>query len=141
MTRQEIQQLIEKYDDGRTTCTEEAAMRKYFRSLPDNDMPQEWRAYKMMFAFIDSKQSLAQEPAARPRRKSRLTLYIRMASAAACIAAAIIIMLPKATSEEGYAVLDGKRVTSSRVVRAEAEAALQMVAYTDDEAFGALGDL
>ena len=141
MTRQEIQQLIEKYDDGMTTCAEETVLREYFRSLPDADMPREWRAYKMMFAFFDGKKAETVKPAARPRKRYSLGLYLRVASVAACIAVALVLALPRGNQHDGYAVLNGKKTTDQSIVRAEAEAALQMVTYTEEDAFGALNDL
>ncbi|TGX82395.1 hypothetical protein E5358_07575 [Palleniella muris] len=141
MTKQEIQQLIEKYDDGMTTCAEENVLREYFRTLPDEEMPKEWQAYKMMFAFVDSKAAVVENPSVAKKSNGRLTLYMRIASIAACIAAAVIIALPKGNASDGYAVLDGKRVTNKHIVQEEAEAALQSVMYTDDDAFAAFDEL
>lgn len=141
MTRLEIQHLINKYDDGITTCAEENALRKYFRSLPEEDIPEEWRVYRLMFSFVDSKASAMEKPSVQRKKHSRLALYVRAAAIAACIAAAIIIALPRGNASDGYAVLDGKKVTNKHIVQEEAEAALQSVMYTDDDAFGALNDL
>lgn len=51
MTRKETEILIEKYLDGMTTNAEEDRLRRYFAEVPADDVPEEWRVYKALFAW------------------------------------------------------------------------------------------
>lgn len=144
MNKEHIQQLIDRYDDGMTSNAEERELRDFFRQHPANTLPQEWTAYKAIFAFVDSKATKAEEKNTETMTVSRMTplrrmLTIkRMVSVAACAAVAITIILHTAnTGKSNYAVINGNTVTDKSVVMTEAETALQMVAYSD-ESFGAL---
>lgn len=144
MNKEHIQQLIDRYDDGMTSNTEERELRDFFRQHPANTLPQEWAAYKTIFAFVDSEATKTEEKNTETPTVSRMTplrrmLTIkRMVSVAACAAVAITIILHTAnTGKSNYAVINGNTVTDKSVVMTEAETALQMVAYSD-ESFGAL---
>jgi hypothetical protein len=60
MNAREINNLLEKYYDGRCSDEEEQILRKYFR---ETDVPQEFEAEKEMFRYYDSSLSVP-EPAA-----------------------------------------------------------------------------
>lgn len=144
MNKEHIQQLIDRYDDGMTSNAEERELRDFFRQHPANTLPQEWAAYKAIFAFVDSEATKTEEKNTETPTVSRMTplrrmLTIkRMVSVAACAAVAITIILHTAnTGKSNYAVINGNTVTDKSVVMTEAETALQMVAYSD-ESFGAL---
>lgn len=144
MNKEYIQQLIDRYDDGMTSNAEERELRDFFRQHPANTLPQEWAAYKAIFAFVDSEATKAEEKNADTLTVSRMTpqrriLTIkRIISIAACAAVAITIILHTAnTGKSNYAVINGNTVTDKSVVMTEAETALQMVTYSD-ESFGAL---
>lgn len=136
MRKEEIQLLIDRYEEGLTSNAEEKKLRQYFISQPASSMPQEWQAYKALFAFIENEQHPKSLP---PTKKSRTIIYrlTGAAAAAACIAAAIIIKMP-APGSTNYAVINGETTTDRNKIAAEAEAALQAVAYTDCDTFGAL---
>lgn len=51
MTRKETELLIEKYLDGMTTNAEEDRLRRYFAEMPAEEVPEEWRVYKALFAW------------------------------------------------------------------------------------------
>lgn len=135
MRKEEIQLLIDRYDEGLTSNAEEKKLRQYFISQPASSMPQEWQAYKALFAFIENEQ----QPKPLPATKKSRTIIYRLAgvAAAACIAAAIIIKM-QAAGSTNYAVINGETTTDRNKIAAEAEAALQAVAYTDYDTFGAL---
>lgn len=144
MNKEHIQQLTDRYDDGMTSNAEERELRDFFRQHPANTLPQEWAAYKAIFAFVDSEATKTEEKNTETPTVSRMTplrrmLTIkRMVSVAACAAVAITIILHTAnTGKSNYAVINGNTVTDKSVVMTEAETALQMVAYSD-ESFGAL---
>ncbi len=60
MTRQEASILITRFLDGTTTVEEEVALARYLRDA--RDLPDEWRAYREMFAYIDSGMPLGEFP-------------------------------------------------------------------------------
>lgn len=51
MTRKETEILIGKYLDGMTTNAEEDRLRRYFAEMPADEVPEEWRVYKALFAW------------------------------------------------------------------------------------------
>lgn len=60
MTRQEASILITRFLDGTTTVEEEAVLARYLRDA--RDLPDEWRAYREMFAYFDSGMPLGELP-------------------------------------------------------------------------------
>ena len=155
MTKEETRQLIEKYDDGLTSNAEERALRQFFKEQPQEGLPEEWRVYKVLFAFVDKEigenllSSTNGDVAGNAigSHKRRGVLWTKLAIlTAACIATAVIVTAtlktPATNDNNGdYAVIDGKVVTDQRLIAAEVEAALQSVAYNDDDAFAAFSDL
>lgn len=147
MNKEHIQQLIDRYDDGMTSNTEERELREFFRQHPASALPQEWAAYKAIFAFVDSEVAKAvttEKEVKSPLTVSQMTpprrLFTtkRIVAAAACAAITVTIVLHTVnTGKNNYAVINGNTVTDKSVVMTEAETALQMVAYSD-ESFGAL---
>lgn len=153
MTKEEARQLVEKYDDGLTSNAEERALRQFFKEQPQEGLPEEWRAYKALFAFVDkeigenllSSGDVAENAIGSHKRRSALWTKLAILTAA-CIATAVIVTATQKTpatngNSGDYAVIDGKVVTDQRLIAAEVEAALQSVAYNDDDAFAAFSDL
>lgn len=148
MNKEHIQQLIDRYDEGMTSNAEERELREFFRQHPASALPQEWAAYKAIFAFVDSEAATmavttgkeVESPLTvnRITPQRRLFTTKRIVAAAACAAIAVTIVLHTVnTGKSNYAVINGNTVTDKSVVMTEAETALQMVAYSD-ESFGAL---
>ena len=52
-----IQALIDKYDEGLTSKHEEEWLRQAFRKMKHDELPEEWRAYQAIFAYIDRRQT------------------------------------------------------------------------------------
>ena len=155
MTREEARQLIEKYDEGLTSNAEERALRLFFEEQPQGNIPEEWRVYKALFSFVDEESvrtvtsdEMAKKVVNNSKRRSTKVVITRLTilTAAACIAMAMIVtttQTDKTNNGNGkdYAVIDGKMVTDRHLIEAEAEAALQNIAYNDNDAFAAFGDL
>lgn len=156
MTKEEARQLVEKYDDGLTSNAEERALRQFFKEQPQEGLPEEWRTYKALFAFVDKEigenllsstnGDVAGNAIGSHKRRGALWTKLAILTAAACIATAVIVTAtlktPATNGNNGdYAVIDGKVVTDQRLIAAEVEAALQSVAYNDDDAFAAFSDL
>lgn len=67
MKKNEIQQLIDRFLEGTTTLDEERQLADYFRTA---SVPDEWSAYKEMFAYFDAgmpNEAMATEAAAEDR--------------------------------------------------------------------------
>lgn len=168
MTRKEIEILIEKYLDGMTTNAEENRLRRYFAEVPTDDMPEEWRVYKALFAWETGHTTAADaatEQAATTTEKptasdgqtgqtdrtatdkgkaGRMAVMRRidvlLASAAASVAILIAVTIGHVpqTNRQCYAVIDGRVYTDCSFVEREAEEALRLVAGSEDDAFDAL---
>lgn len=61
--KKHIGELLEKFMAGKTTLDEESLLGEYFRT--SKDIPDEWEAYRMMFAWFDS--DMKAEPELRPK--------------------------------------------------------------------------
>ena len=88
----EIEELIDKFMAGETSTDEEARLSKFFR---ENEVKDEWKAYKEMFRMFDCGMTEVAEPD-RKRGKARTFILWATTAAAACIA--IVLLLPKDTS-------------------------------------------
>jgi len=148
-----IKQLLDKYLDGETSSAEERALRGYFTNK-DNDIPEEWTAYRALFTYIAEERAdevdIAEErvgegetaetvdinvnKAGKAHRRG--WIYAAATAAAAILIAVVMISLPR--SNDNYAVIDGKVYTNKKVVEDEALKALQMVSSDNDDNFDAL---
>ncbi len=99
LTRKNIEEYIERFLDGRTTCAEERALYEYFRN---EDIPSQWEYLRKAFEYFESgmreaadEVQLAEQPQ-QPRRRSGMAAWRRphralrwcAAASAAIIAAA-----------------------------------------------------
>lgn len=92
----DIKTLLLRFMDGQTTLDEEAALGKYFR---ENDVPEEWLAYKEMFAYFDEgmpeepagKTSDEEKPATTPIYNIRRGKRRRLLAVAAAVAAMLVV--------------------------------------------------
>lgn len=168
MTRKETEILIGKYLDGMTTNAEEDRLRRYFAEVPADNVPEEWRVYKALFAWEtgymtagDAATELAAITTEKPtasdgqtgqtdrtapeKGKAGRTAVMRridvlLASAAASVAILIAVAIGHVpqTDRQCYAVIDGRVYTDCSFVEREAEEALRLVAGSEDDAFDAL---
>lgn len=165
MTRKETEILIGKYLDGMTTNAEEDRLRRYFAEMPADDVPEEWRVYKALFAWEtghatagdattravaeiggQTEQTVTDKRQAVPDKgkaeRSAVMMRIDMLLTAAAASVAILIVLAidhvPQTDRQCYAVIDGRVYTDCSFVEREAEEALRLVAGSEDDAFDAL---
>lgn len=92
--REHIEQLVEKFLDGRTTNAEERELYAWFRS---NDVGEEWAELKAMFAWYEAgmpEQEAEQKPQLELRapRSERRGLWIAV-GAVAGVAASVVVAL------------------------------------------------
>lgn len=168
MTRKETEILIGKYLDGMTTNAEEDRLRRYFAEMPADDVPEEWRVYKALFAWetghatagdaateqaaITTEKPTASDgqtgqtdrtapekgKAGRTAVMRRIDVLLASAAASVAILIAVAIGHVPQTDRQCYAVIDGRVYTDCSFVEREAEEALRLVAGSEDDAFDAL---
>ena len=154
--KNDIRTLIERYMSGETTNEEEATLRTWFR-LAGEDVPEEWRPLRAMFSFVDeehltsdvTKWAATEEKTTNhnlhptPRLKILRKPRIWTASAVAAAAIAMVLLVPAIrknaeTMPQNYAVIDGKVYTNPKVIKQQADDALEIVACEDEDPFSAL---
>ncbi len=154
--KNDIRTLIERYMSGETTNEEEATLRTWFR-LAGEDVPEEWRPLRAMFSFVDeerltsdvTKWAATEEKTTNhnlhptPRLKILRKPRIWTASAVAAAAIAMVLLVPAIrknaeTMPQNYAIIDGKVYTNPKVIKQQADDALEIVACEDEDPFGAL---
>lgn len=134
-----IDQLINDYFEGRTSCEEERQLRLYFAS---DGVREDLRKYKPLFAYFEEEIASAaeaeEEKAARRTvpRKRRTLWYYPVAAAVACV----LLLLGWRTFAdrstrfcgENYVVVNGRCYTDIHKIRSFAKEALEEVSNTDD---------
>ena len=154
--KNDIRTLIERYMSGETTNEEEATLRTWFR-LAGEDVPEEWRPLRAMFSFVDEERltsdvtkwaategkTTSHNLHPTPRLKILHKPGIWAASAVAAAAIAMILLVPAIrknaeTMPQNYAVIDGKVYTNPKVIKQQADDALEIVACEDEDPFSAL---
>ena len=132
-----LEELIEKYFDGRTTCAEERAIRQAFAQ---GDIPAGLEMYRPLFVGLD-KVSVSHghaEDVTPSRRKialraPRLRYWTGGLAAGIALCFVLARFLPGSEEAESYVVINGKRYTDPALVQAKALEALDNVSYTDEE--------
>lgn len=154
--KNDIRTLIERYMSGKTTNEEEATLRTWFR-LAGEDVPEEWRPLRAMFSFVDeerltsdvTKWAATEEKTTShnlhptPRLKILRKPGIWTVSAVAAAAIAMVLLVPAIrknaeTMPQNYAVIDGKVYTNPKVIKQQADDALEIVVCEDEDPFSAL---
>ena len=154
--KNDIRTLIERYMSGKTTNEEEATLRTWFR-LAGEDVPEEWRPLRALFSFVDeerltsdvTKWAATEEKTTNhnlhptPRLKILRKPRIWTASAVAAAAIAMVLLVPAIrknaeTMPQNYAIIDGKVYTNPKVIKQQADDALEIVACEDEDPFSAL---
>lgn len=126
-----LDELIEKYFDGQTTCAEERLIRQAFAQ---GSVPNHLEVYRPLFAGLDRlAESHAHAEEVKPTRR-RISLRYWAGGIAAGLALSLVLakFLPGDTAES-YVIINGKRYTDPALVQAKAREALNNVSYTDEE--------
>lgn len=135
--REDIKRMLDKYLDGLTNHDEEAALREYFAGR-DNRIPEEWKPFKALFAYVDEERYGTDRPV-RQRRKT-VSRLIRLGIAAAAVVLALVTITLK-TRPQNFVIIDGAVYRDKQTVENEALKALDMVSYDNEDTFGALETL
>lgn len=130
-----IRPLIERYLDGETTNNEEEMLRQYFTSA-EADVPTDLRYLKALFAY-ETVNSMGKKQTEKAEGKVAIRRVVAWIAVAASVTVLFLVTLPRHESTSNYVMIDGQRYAESEIVMQEAEATLDMVAYSND-AFSAL---
>lgn len=132
-----VEELVEKYFDGRTTCAEEHALRQAFIQ---NNIPEHLKVYRPFFVGLDKVLTRQgdTEKLTPPRRKivqhsSRFRYWAGSIAAGLALCLVLARLLSANEDAESYVIIDGKRYTDPTLVQAKAREALENVSYTDEE--------
>ena len=132
-----IEQLLEKYFDGQTTCQEERQLREAFRT---GNIPPHLEVYRPLFGFIDheaqQQQPQAEAPTVPSARRPRYKILLYAATGiAACLLLALgtVRLSSPAPQPESFVIINGQRYTDSQLALSKAQEALQNVRMTDED--------
>lgn len=143
-----IDELLNRYFEGETSCEEERELRRYFT---EGDVREDLAVYRPLFACIDEEAKAhrrAQEaeadakaavadvhPESNGRRRT-----VRLYRLWGGIAAGVLLLIGIANlgqrlwaTPTDYAIIDGKRYTDARVIRQQALSAFQDVQMSREE--------
>ena len=111
-----IENLIDKFLEGRTTNAEECELYEWFATT---DVPDEWSDLKAMFAWYANGMPEKATPAKpKPRMTIRRKWWIATAAAVAACAAIVIVLLPDTKSESvmyTYNIYEGSYIVEAGV--------------------------
>lgn len=138
-----IEELLDKYFEGETTCEEERQLRQYFTQ---GMVPGHLEVYRPMFAFFDEeKKSLKRLPSAKVVNRTITSFRRHLIYGFSGLAASMLIILAIAgvaryfnPTPGNYVIIDGECYTSTKLVHEEALAAFQEVRLSEDEVFATL---
>lgn len=136
MNEQKINQLIEKYLNGDTSCREEDELRTYFATVK-GDIPEAWQPLRQLFVW-----ELHQRQQHKVSYPNRRRLHWSWLATAVSVAAVFIFLfmltLQFQSSSANYVIINGEKTTNQETVIREAENALGNVSSTQQEDFNAL---
>ncbi len=135
-----IDELLDKYFEGETSCEEERRLRRFFTE--EEKVPEHLLVYRPLFVYLDKeavstitpKEKQQEQPSGKPSR------FYRMCYAISGVAAGLLLLLgvaktifPLSGVLENYVVIDGKRYTDEKLVEAKALEALQHAGFTEED--------
>ena len=127
MEQSRIRELLDLYLEGQTTLMQEEQLRGYFAVAAD--IPADLMPYKAMFAAFDSVKE--QKPTAVVDKKPRSWVRVvigSVAAVAACLVLGLFIWSGVQSREQQIiCYIDGKQITDTEVVVAEAQRMLGSV--------------
>lgn len=127
-----IDDLLNKYFEGETSCEEEQWIRHYFS---EEEVPEHLLCYKPMFAYFDNEITREQVRNKFIPRRKRVIYTLSGIAACAIIAVAVSTFLHSSNDsfKENYVVINGKCYTDEATIKAYAKASFQEVATSKDE--------
>ena len=131
-----IEELLNKYFEGETTCEEERELRRFTRGI----VPEHLQMYRPMFAFLNeenrqSKTAVPEVPKTSvPLRRRLLYIFSGMAAGILLILGIAGLNRHFNTSTANYVIIDGKCYTDAKL----AMIAFRDVSISEEEVFATL---
>ncbi len=140
-----IEELLNKYFEGETSCEEERELRRFFT---EGIVPEHLQKYRALFGFLESEnqrhrnadESVAPQPKAPTLRRRVLYTLSGLAAGLLLLLGIAGIHRHLASAPEVYVIIDGKQYSDPELARKQALAAFQSVSLSDEEVFSALFD-
>jgi len=124
--QQHIKELLELFMEGKSSLKQESELSHYFATA--NDIPQQWKHYKQMFAFFDEGMHLETEKTNKKRHSILQPLWWVMTSAASIAITMILLTIgfnsnksPNSTKqdENNFLIVKTDTVTSTNITKAK----------------------
>lgn len=135
-----INELLDKYFEGATSCEEERELRRFFKG---DDVPEHLQIYRPLFVCLAEEVENRTNPKterdsetvpARQYTRPHHTFYMLsgiVAGLLLLIGIAQIVSLSQ--TPENYVIIDGRCYTDEKLVESKALEALQNAGFTDDD--------
>lgn len=143
-----IDELLNKYFEGETTCEEERQIRHFFIR---EQVPERLEVYRSMFAFLETQnkqfRSENEERSAKSKTvpatkktKKKIRHYIRYTLSG--IAAGLILLFgitgihhQMTATPDNYVIINGKKYTDINMIKEQAQSAFNDVCISPEEIF------
>ena len=131
-----IDELLDKYFEGETSCEEERRLRRFFT---EEEVPEHLHKYRPLFACLDrevkalKKAANSDSHSKKPARLYRLTYILGGIAAGVLLLIGIAKILPYSAPPENYVIIDGVRYTDEKLVEAKVLEALKNASFTDED--------
>lgn len=140
-----IEELVNKYFDGETTCEEERELRRFFTQ---ERVPEHLKEYRPLFAFFEEENrqlTTRNVSEATPPQRKAVTFRTRLTYTLSGIAAGLLLLTGIAgihrhfnALPDSYVIIDGKCYTDENLAREQAMAAFRNVSMDEDELLDSL---
>lgn len=132
-----IDDLLNKYVEGYTTCEEEREIKRFFR---EECVPPELEVYRPLFAFFEkeAKTYASRAAYAETKRPKRRFIYALTGIAAGLLIILGIAGITQANKPDNYIIIDGRKSTDIQLARQQAQAAIHEVSFSREEIFETL---
>ncbi|WP_026753510.1 hypothetical protein [Sediminibacter sp. Hel_I_10] len=140
MVLSEIEKLLEKYDLGETSLSEEQQLKAYFSQ---GNVPAHLESYKVMFQYFDTTKeemyikAISIEPAGSKQKKSRIYQWISIAAVAVLM---LGILIPNMMGDQPARTLAGLS-QEERETYDKTKEALSMLSSNFNDAASSVGSL
>lgn len=135
-----IEELLERYFEGQTSCEEERELRCYFTK---GEVPEHLEIYRSLFAYLNQEAAnwhdAQSEKEELPCRKT-ISLKYRLAYILGSVAAGLLLLMvvtelhkDRQIMPQNFVVIDGKQYTDVNLIHEQALAAFRDVSISENE--------
>jgi len=132
LTEKEARELLDKYFEGETSCSEEKQLRLFFTTTVQ--LPDDLFDYRPLFVYLDEESRTAVPHTVVRSNRHRILYY-----ALSGVAASLLLLLGISTfnrysrGESNSAFINGEQITDIKVVRQQARVAFAEVSFSKEE--------